>query len=35
MTRQAKNLLESPEIQKAMREAQKTLQDLKFDSDRI
>jgi hypothetical protein len=35
MTRQAENLLESPEIQKAMREAQKALQDLKFDSDRI
>ena len=35
MTRQAKTLLESPEIHKAMREAQKALQGLKFGSDRI
>src|SRR5579864_9584461 len=35
MTRQGKNLLESPEIQKAMREAEKALQDLKIGSDPI
>jgi phage terminase small subunit len=35
MARQGTELLQSPEIQKAMREAQKVLQDLKFGSDRI
>jgi len=35
MTRRAKSLLESPEIQKAMREAQKALQGLKLGSDPI
>jgi predicted metalloprotease with PDZ domain len=35
MTHQERNLLKSPEIQKAMREAQKVLQDLKFGSDPI
>ena len=35
MARQGTELLHSPEIQKAMREAQKALQDLKFGSDPI
>ena len=35
MSRLQRDLLDSPEIQKAMQEAQKALQDLKFGSDPI
>ena len=35
MTQHGRDLLQSPEIKKAMREAQKVLQGLKFDSDPI
>jgi hypothetical protein len=35
MARQGTDLLQSPEIQKAMREAEKALQELKIDSDPI